>query len=229
MELLLFTLLVSLLDSLNPSTIITQMLILVKSKSVKLSSYFTIATFCTYLLVGYLFSFGVSALLTNFISRLNIIWNEVFISIETGLLLLCIYFLVSKLRKQKKGEKAKSIFLKPVPIITLAVGSTISDFPTAFPYLAFIGKAKGLGNVVALGYFVLYNILYILPLIILLMLYRKNGQYVESHFRKIESVIDKIGSILLYTILITLIVLFLTDIILFCIDLDSLWGFLGLY
>lgn len=229
MKLLFFVLITGLIDCLNPATIITQLLILVKSKSAKLSAYFALATYVTYLAIGYLFSLGLTAILKNYIAKISISWNFTFVFVELLVLLVCVYFLINGLTTVKKPTERKSIFLQPLPIITLAIGSTLSDFPTALPYFAFIGKIEPMGfdMFTTFAYFSLYNFIYILPLLVLLFLYRNNQDYFEIYFKKIESFIDALGKIVLYVLLSSCIVIFSIDILLFFHDGNSIWNSIG--
>lgn len=230
MNIFLFLLLMGLLDCLNPATIITQILIVIKSKSLRISSLFAIGTFLTYFVSGLLLYYGVSDYLMDLTSGIHIKRNLVFIICEIVLLIITIFYFIQTFYKTKKAKPTKSIFLSTYAILSIAVGSTLSDMPTALPYFAFIGKLKQtttslLGEV---GYLFLYNIIYVLPLILILFLYKRNNTFFEIYFTKIEYWIDLLGKWLSIIIILSIISIFFLDIVFYILNYENIWNSVGI-
>lgn len=218
-----------LLDCLNPATIITQILIVIKSKSLRISSLFAVGTFLTYFLSGLLLYFGISDHLMEFISGIHIKRNLVFIICEIVLLSITIFYFIKTFYKSKKSKSTKNIFLSTYTILSIAVGSTLSDMPTALPYFAFIGKLKQTSTSLLgeLGYLFLYNLIYVLPLIIILILFKLNTTYFETYLNKIEYWIDLLGKWLSFVIILTVISILLFDIVFYFTNYESIWNSIG--
>lgn len=228
MSLFLFTILTGLVDCLNPSTIITQLLLLIKSRNTKLSSYFTVGTFATYFLTGLLFYFGFIRYFKSWVSAIELKWNSTFIIVETVILTLLVFYFLKKIYGNKEEKKRDNLLINPLSIFLLSVGSTFADIPTALPYFIFIGKLEqsGLEIFSAVLYFLLYNLIYILPLLILLLGYSRNKEYFEIFFERIEILIDKIGTFILYFFIISTTAILALDIVFFICDLSTIWRYL---
>jgi cytochrome c biogenesis protein CcdA len=229
MGIFLFLLLMGFLDCLNPTTIITQILIVIKSKSVKISSLFIFGTFFTYFISGLLLYYGIAVYLIKFTSAITIKRNLVFIICEIVLLTISIFYCIKKNAKTEKPKSAKNIFLSNYAILSIAIGSTLSDMPTALPYFAFIGKLKqtSISLLAEISCLFLYNLIYVLPLIIIVILYRRNNNYFEVYFNKIEYWIDKLGKLLFRIIILSIILILLLDIVFYFTDYKSIWNFMG--
>jgi cytochrome c biogenesis protein CcdA len=98
--------------------------------------------------------------------------------------------------------------------LLLGIGSTLSDIPTDIPYFAFIGRVDTLhaSVVYVLLLFVLYCLIYCLPLLIIHGIFLKNQQQLLASVGNIEKCVDKIGRIITLLLLASLAIWLMVDI-----------------
>jgi cytochrome c biogenesis protein CcdA len=204
--LILFTLSMGLLDCLNPSTIATQLILLIRTKTAKTSAWFIISTFITYCSGGFLIYFGLAAIIKKFFSQINfqrtatITIAELIIGI---LLVLAGLYYWKKSSGQERKKEGKQILNNALAIFSIGVVSTLSDLPTALPYFGFIAKMEQaqpeIFSLIIL--FIIYNLIYILPLLIIHFLFVRNKETILQYAEKINLMINKVSRWLLLFIL----------------------------
>jgi cytochrome c biogenesis protein CcdA len=176
----------ALIDSINPASISTHLILLTKVDQKKWATAFIFSTFATYFISGLLIYFGVLSMIEEVIAPLlsnGAVWLEA-IKLIAGLCLLTFGF-IRAFKTGNKAEKARPIsafLLSPAGITILGVTSTIADVPTALPYL---GWLTHLGNmhysttqVIVLCF--VYNIIYISPLALIQFLFIRNEERITS-------------------------------------------------
>jgi cytochrome c biogenesis protein CcdA len=184
LALLLTLTVLGLLDSLNPSTIITAILLLSTASPLLRTWAFIAGTLVTYLPLGLLLYFGLGFLgpESPFFAWFRLGLGVVFVGVA-------IYFSFKPMPSfsQTLGK------LNPLAVFGFGIAATLSDFPTAFPYLAATEQlvSAKLSEGVSILLLIAYNVLYILPLILLIGVYmiakhRLNGlpQHIESFFTR---------------------------------------------
>jgi cytochrome c biogenesis protein CcdA len=224
MQLLYFLLLTALIDSLNPATIITQLLLLIKTKSLKISASFIGATYFVYLIAGILLYYGITAPLKKWLSAIHIVHSGWLVSIEIILVACAVIFLVWHAIPKEKKNKSLSNTITPLTVVILGVGSTLSDVPTAVPYFAFIARMEqaDLAIVYSIACFAAYVFIYILPLLIIHFIFKRNQSAIIQYAPKIETWIDKIGKLSLRIIILAIILFLVTDGIRYFLGMESL-------
>jgi threonine/homoserine/homoserine lactone efflux protein len=198
-----------LLDCLNPATIATLIILMPMVKSLKHSALFIWGTFVTYFIIGISFYYGIDNFIKSFIA--NLVREYAFeisifgIILGLAILGLGVKFSIKVIKIIKKKESIKEVnFIKiekvnPKAIIGLSVISTLSDAPTAIPYIAFISNllVKELPFLAVAFMVGVYCLIYIMPMVILYFSYQK----LKDRFQEIESKTkDLINKASVYTI-----------------------------
>lgn len=203
LQLLLSLLGLSLLDCLNPATIATLILLLPMVKKVSHSSIFIWGTFIVYFTIGVSFYYGIDKFIKSFV--IEVITKNThtlsILGIIMGMILLgiAVRLAINILKTFNKNEDVKEVNMikiknvGPKALIILSIVSTLSDAPTAVPYIGFISKLLGmdlsfLGVVLML---LVYCFIYILPMLILYLSYQKLKDKFEKIVSKTKNLINK--------------------------------------
>ena len=230
-QLISFLLITALLDSLNPATIITQLLLLIKTRSSKISLFFIVSTYVTYLAAGFLLFFGVATPLKKWLSSIRITANIWTTTLEIIIIILALFYLSWSFSAKKSNRKTLVKSLTPWAVILLGFGSTLSDVPTAIPYFAFIAKMEHLNVTMpsSILFFSLYTFIYISPLLIIQFVFIKNESFVVKHSFCIERWTNVLGKFIIRLLLIAGISFLIADVVRYFLRLSSLWlGFVKL-
>ncbi|TCI73445.1 hypothetical protein EVJ22_03345 [Exiguobacterium sp. SH0S7] len=205
LEFILAALGLALLDSLNPATIATMMVLLPLVRKKWHASLFIVGTFVVYTVAGIAIYTGLDRLLRDVLSS----WLERFTT-QVGISLLVIglgclvYGAVTTLRlfrRIRANEPLPDVVgtlvrtVNPYSIIVLSVSSTFLDLPTALPLFGFVAILSGAGFeiIVSLIAFVCYGVVYIAPMAMVYGLYiyfHGDARYVrfERSFRHLLNV-----------------------------------------
>jgi cytochrome c biogenesis protein CcdA len=173
------TLLVSLvaiaaLDSLNPTAIALQIYLLSTPKPIARSIAFIAGVFLAYWTAGFLVILGASKLMATVIGDAGFSLPEPYIYTIQFLIGLALSIAGFKLKTSvsaDRGKRPKILTLNRTFLFGMTM--TILEFPTALPYLAAIeqiAKAK-LDLLTIASILGLYNLVFVLPLIILACIY----------------------------------------------------------
>jgi cytochrome c biogenesis protein CcdA len=170
------------LDSLNPTAITLQIYLLSTPKPIARSIAFIVGVFLAYWTAGFLVLLGLRSLIMKVISRANVSFPEPHIySIQflIGLTLLVVGLSMETSIHGEEVKRPKKLTSERTFLLGMAV--TMMDFPTALPYLAAIeqiARAK-LDLFSIMGVLGVYNLIFVVPQIILL------GIYVRFHQQSI--------------------------------------------
>lgn len=170
---------IAVVDSLNPTSVVIQMLLLARADAVRLSAAFIGAVFATYLGFGMLLVGGGDFLLSDaFWQRFS---NRPAYMVEGVVALLIVWSaargLVAGSQRGADEDAQTALRARQAGSIwqaaALGAVATGTDLPTALPYFAAIdcivkAGADGLGTVLLL---VAYNGTFVLPLVVLLGIY----------------------------------------------------------
>lgn len=204
LSLLLAGLGLSLVDCINPFTISAQVLLLTFVKKTYHVMYYVFGTYLTYVTGGLFVYWGIDKMLAEFWDGIMESHGALIYSLEIllgiGLVIYGILSLRKWLKKRnssaadvRSADKAPSApkSVKPLFLLFFGAVNTVGDLPTAIPYLVFIAKLietkVPIGAVVLL--ILLYCLIYVLPLIIIYVLYVFCKQ-------KMERVLDKAKKIM---------------------------------
>lgn len=205
----------AILDSLNPSTIATMILLMPMVKKRSHAWLYIGTTFLIYYLFG-IFSFlGANRYLIPFFSRMidrlysYLGWIEVLAAAAMLLSSLRMIFYVLKKWKLREplpdlvGRTAR--YVTPLSLIALACVSTLADLPTALPYGAFIATLVAMKDITTLEivFLLFYCFIYILPMALVYFVFiRLNTARYERLQTTFKRVMNAVGSILLPLLLI---------------------------
>lgn len=195
-------LMLALLDSLNPATIATMMILLPLVKKKWHSLIFIAGTFTIYFSSGFLAFVGVDkylkAIATEVLSKFSLYIGIAGLAIASTLIIIGIiqsYELVKRILKKEQSQidymGAVVKMVNPLALTGLSIVSTLMDIPTAIPYFGFIGILSAINTsiVIAIVFFALYCFIYVLPMIILYLIFTfiKGERFnkIETTFRNI--------------------------------------------
>jgi cytochrome c biogenesis protein CcdA len=175
MHTLLFSLVaIAALDSLNPTAIALQIYLLSTPKPIGRSISFIAGVFSAYWISGLLVILGLRKLIMTVIANADFSLSEPHlytIQFLIGLILLIAGFRLKISNSANREKHPKKLTLDRTFLLGMAM--TIVEFPTALPYLAAIeqiARAK-LDLVSIMGLLGLYNLVFVSPLIMLVIIY----------------------------------------------------------
>lgn len=169
------------IDSLNPATIGTMVILLPLVKKVEHALIFLFSTYITYLAGGLSLYFGIDGLLGGLVSTAVNQYAQVIGAAEIllgAVLLVWGLQLWFKKRSKHEPEMPQAISfksLRPGYIFLFGVGSTLSDIPTGLPLIGFVGKMinsqpSPIELILLLS---IYVLIYVSPLILLYVVYQR--------------------------------------------------------
>jgi cytochrome c biogenesis protein CcdA len=177
--------LLGLLDSLNPATIIAVVFLLSTTNPLPRTMSFLLGVGVTYFVCGLLIHFGFSSVFDYVQNFLASTWGYVIRALLGVILVVTSLWLYYK--KSETTTKTPAV-IHPAATFVFGFTSTISDMPTAFPYLVGLERISSANTDLITTLFLLlyYNILYALPALILLFSYllaRKHAATVIDNIR----------------------------------------------
>ncbi|CAN5567548.1 hypothetical protein BH24ACT20_BH24ACT20_09650 [soil metagenome] len=185
MTVLLFSLFgLALLDSINPSALAVTIYLLLTGRpfAVKVLTYVG-AVFSSYIVLGVLIMLGLGSVRGYLDSPVAYVAQGVI----GATLLAYAVFAPSKPRREVRAERQpRSLSLGAIYLLGVTV--TVVEFSTAFPYLgavALMTKA-GLPVVQWLPILFVYNVVFVLPPLLLLASYSLFGERMESRFERLR-------------------------------------------
>jgi hypothetical protein len=176
----------ALIDSLNPSTIAAQILLLALKKPVSRVISFILGTFVMYIAFGFVIIFILGEPIKGFFYELGS--TDYLILLAIGIALIAVgtilglkRYIGKEGRSKSEGYVKKALApmmamlktLNPVHTFFFGMASTAFDLPTsAFYFVALASLLEaGVGPFETTSLLILYNLLYILPLIVILLIY----------------------------------------------------------
>ncbi len=186
MTALLFAVLgLALVDSINPSALGIALFLLLSGKSptAKVLVYMA-GVFLSYFVVGILLMLGLESILAYLQSSTAYALQGVI-----GLVLLLYGIFAPSEVKEKEQPKAQSL----PALFLLGVSVTVLEFSTALPYLAAIGllTSANLSITQWLPILFIYNVIFVLPPLGLLVAYRVFGERLEKRFVGFQAKLKK--------------------------------------
>jgi cytochrome c biogenesis protein CcdA len=162
--------LLGLLDSLNPATIIAMVFLLSTTNPLPRTVSFLLGVGITYFVCGLLVHLGFSSVFDYVQTFLASTWGyavRALLGVALVVTSLWLYY-----RKSEISTKTPAV-IQPAATFIFGVTSTISDMPTAFPYLVALERINTINPDFVTTFVLLlyYNILYALPALILLFSY----------------------------------------------------------
>lgn len=198
------------LDSLNPTTTAVQICLLTTPNPVARSVSFIAGVFLTYWAAGVAVALGVGQLELNFPSLPESLFYM--IQLIIGVVLFMVGWNLNKFSANSKEVK-RPFRLTIVHTFLFGSAATLWDFPTALPYLAAIERIirLQLDTLTTIGILAIYNLIFVLPLIVLLGIYLSQGEQSIHLIRAIQRSMQKWGSKILRMLLVGLGLLLIAD------------------
>jgi cytochrome c biogenesis protein CcdA len=174
-QLLIFITAIAILDSLNPTAISIQVILLSTRNAIPRTLAFILGVFLAYWVGGVAIALGLGQVISNFLSRFR--WNDFadilyLVQFILGIILLTVAYRMKTTPYEPKSlDRNKS--LTPFSAMGIGIIATASDLPTALPYLAAIERIlkAQVDFSTLMGLLIFYNLVFILPLLILLGIY----------------------------------------------------------
>lgn len=197
-------------DSLNPTTTAVQIYLLATPKPVARSISFIVGVFVTYWTAGLGVALGLGRVGLNFPSLPDSLFYM--IQLIIGVILFMVGWNLNKLSANPKEVK-RPFRLTIFHTFLFGSAATLWDFPTALPYLAAIERIVRLqfAPLATIGILAIYNLVFVLPLIVLLGIYVALGEQSLDLIRAIQRSIQKWGHKILQMLLIGLGFLLIAD------------------
>jgi len=216
-----FMLLMGAVDSLNPFTIAVHILLLVILKNVNRISIYVSGILIVYLVGGIAIFTGFSVVSDFLVEQFALIPDFVLYGIEGILgIVLAIYGILEWRKNSEKKQESKSLDVSTWALLVLGAGGTLTDLPTAIPYLGFIAKMTEMRIDILTGILFLigYCFIYTFPLFLIWVLYLKFQDRIKD---KMELIVKRIESANKYIMVI------FSEIIGIGFIIDSVLFFLG--
>lgn len=179
-------------DALNPFSIAAMAYLLATDRPYKRGLIFIIGTLFIYFPGGIALMEGWSAVLKNILPNLPT-WLPALSCFIFGMICLAAAFYFYRQAK-KSGEQAapKLSNLSLTATFVFALGSTISDLPTALPYFAGANIIASVsdGLLPRLIVLTVYNFIYISPLILMLIIRMSAGARAQGYLVKVRNGVD---------------------------------------
>ena len=175
-------------DALNPFSIAAVVYLLTTDKPIARGSTFIVGTFLFYFTAGVALMEGWSQILKNILPGLPE-WISFSFYIVSGI--VCLAIAQHLYSNAKKGDGQPYVSIGNVSlraIFVFAIASTLSDLPTAIPYFAALDiiAHSDNGGIEKICLLLLYNLIFISPLVLLLAIKLSAGETVPGYFMKIR-------------------------------------------
>lgn len=207
----------SFFDSLNPSAIAEQMLLQAMIKNKKHIWFFIFGIATANLTLGLAIYYGIATWVSKLLFKAIEIypWYVYGAALSAGILclLLGIHLIIkTKLNTKNKDEEESKVTnpaqLSPISLFFLGAAFCAVELTSAFPYFGFLAVLTTYDLIfpLVLAFIMIYNFIYILPLILIYFAYNKLQG--TSVIKKIESILSKIAAYIV-PVVVTLLGVFL--------------------
>jgi cytochrome c biogenesis protein CcdA len=224
--LLMFLLGMSLVDSLNPFSIAVHIFLLGILKNTNRIAFYVLGILVVYFLGGIVIFTGLTTVFDKLAEQFATIPEFVLFGLESifGVILI-VYGLIEFRKGSKSRQSLESKDVSTWALILLGAGGTLSDLPTAIPYIGFIAKMTEMRIDILIGcsLLLIYNVIYILPLLIIWALYLAYKDNLRNRMESITVKIEKANKYI--TIIFCEVVgfLFIIDSVLYYIGFPIQW------
>lgn len=216
-SLFLYLVMIAALDSLNPTTTAVQIYLLTTPNPVARSGSFIAGVFLTYWAAGAGVALGVSQLELSLPNLPESLFYM--IQLIIGVVLVMVGWNLNKFSTSSKEVK-RPFRLTIVHTFLFGSVATLWDFPTALPYLAAIERIvrSQFDTLTTISILAVYNLIFVLPLIVLLGIYISLGEQSIDLIHAIQRSMQKWGHKILRMLLVGLGLLLIADCIAYSFD-----------
>ena len=203
-------------DVINPVLLAAEIFALSSRRPYFNGFFLLFGWFIVYFISGIILAFGLEAI-KEFLSNPR----PIDFYIETVVALLLIWLAIRIRRtgdhKRKKKEFDDADALKPTTAFWAGASINLIGLPFAIPYFAAIDQILKADATVFYSLFLLftYNLLYVLPFLVILLLRMISGSQVDGFLEKVNNGMEKVSNWLMPLLLLGLAGLLLTDAVLF--------------
>jgi len=198
-------------DVMNPVLLAAQIYVMGKKNPYRNVALFLLGWFVAYLVAGIVLAIGLDAIVDRLQNPKTI---DYVIQLGIGIALLCVAFQAFT----SKGEKPKREFKEPSkisPVFCFLFGAQINivSMPFAIPYFGALDQIMkaDLSLGASLSVLVLYNVLYVLPFALLVLvrwIYREKGDLL---LQKVNTFMEKMSACIMPVLLVVLGIALLVD------------------
>jgi len=221
-----FMLLMGVVDSLNPFTIALHILLLGILKNVNRISIYVLGILIVYLVGGIAIFTGLSAVFYYLGKQFESIPDFVLYGIELILGIILVVYGITEWRKNSEQKQvSKKLDVSTWALISLGAGGTLTDLPTAIPYLGFIAKMTEMkvDALTGIAFLFAYCIIYVFPLFLIWVLYLKFQDKIKDKMETIVKRIEKSNKYIIVFFCEIIGILFILDSILFYLGVPIQW------
>lgn len=219
-------LLMGVVDSLNPFTIALHILLLGILKNVNRISIYVLGILIVYLVGGIAIFTGLSAVFDYLGKQFESIPDFVLYGIELILGIILVVYGITEWRKNSEQKQvSKKLDVSTWALISLGAGGTLTDLPTAIPYLGFIAKMTEMkvDALTGIAFLFAYCIIYVFPLFLIWVLYLKFQDKIKDKMETIVKRIEKSNKYIIVFFCEIIGILFILDSILFYLGVPIQW------
>lgn len=181
------------LDSINPSAILVTFWLLPRQNYVQAIIAYVTGIFLTYLALGIILLLGFSKItsISDTSNNLAFLMAELFIGI--GLFVYSFFIKPSRNDSALKRLEGRTNLLALFMLGSLV---TVIEFTTALPYVGAIGilASTNINIYQQLSLLLAYNLIFIMPPLIIMYAYMLLGDSVKQHFTRWKNAIEKRGN-----------------------------------
>ena len=218
-----FLLVMGFVDSLNPFSIALHIFLLGILKNTNRIALYVFGILLVYLLGGIAVFSGMSVLFGNFLQDFALLPPLALYLLQMLLGFSLVVYGIVEYRKPHQSQKPSAESdIASWKLFFLGAGGTLSDLPTALPYLGFIAKMTETRLDIVSGSLLLlaYNFIYILPLLIIWGLFLWFRDKIKKKMEAIIHVIERANKYILVVFCELIGIIFIAD---------ALFFFLGTY
>lgn len=219
-------LLMGAVDSLNPFTIAVHILLLGVLKNVNRISIYVAGILIVYLGGGIAIFTGLSAASDYLAQKFALIPDVVLYGIEGILgIVLVVYGIREWIKGSEHKQVTKSLDVSTWALIVLGAGGTLTDLPTAIPYLGFIAKMTEMkvDFLTGLAFLIGYCLIYTFPLFLIWGLYLKFQNRIKEKMELIVKRIENANRYIMVVFSAIVGIVFVLDSILFFLGRPIPW------
>lgn len=213
-------------DSLNPFTIALHILLLGILKNVNRISIYVLGILIVYLVGGIAIFTGLSAVFDYLGKQFESIPDFVLYGIELILGIILVVYGITEWRKNSEQKQvSKKLDVSTWALISLGAGGTLTDLPTAIPYLGFIAKMTEMkvDALTGIAFLFAYCIIYVFPLFLIWVLYLKFQDKIKDKMETIVKRIEKSNKYIIVFFCEIIGILFILDSFLFYLGVPIQW------
>jgi cytochrome c biogenesis protein CcdA len=196
LEFVLFVAGMGLADSLNPATIAVAVVLATTDRPVWRLIGYTAGIFGVYLAGGLILTLGPSGLIRTATHRSDSTLFNVALLVAG---LVALGFAIWVFVHRHDQAKVPDVAMRPGSALGLGAGMTAVDLPTAFPYFAVIVAivGKDIHVLPEIGLLLLFNLMYVLPLIAIIAVAATLGDRAAEPLKKVQDFVTRWSPILL--------------------------------